>query len=672
VSGAFGDIVDEQEADGVTLSDNVAADFVRYFRGNVVGHEEEGLLMYLSLITGWTADKNCHNNVIGKGAPGSGKSLTKNTVEDVFDAGDTYTKTSASGNAILDSVEWDVAIIAPMDEADKIDKPIVEVLKSSNPEDDGFAKDRNVEDPDARGGYSPTEVSATPNPWVLLYAPSSKKGGLDDELEDRALILYFSNDKSTRRSIGRKEFGHEAISSEQYDDEYIYDTHALAAALREHVRQLPTQRHYEETEDGDQYLAGRSGASHVYQPLWVWYAVEPIFNVDEDYTNRVYGIVNNLIRASALLNHHNRPTTTIETYVDEDSTETETNDAVVVQPQDVANVLSCLPTLLSTTHLLTPLKRHILDAVDATEPITDGDGTTVQDVRDWLNDNDIPHPSEGTLRKKMNELAENYYLQKWENAGGKRGNANVYEKRDEGALQIPNVRGLQERADRDGVTLATHDAVSIDPDDPFEGCTDPIRDQPFKESVTEFDAQFSGESVERDTSASSFMGGDDTSDTAATETDSGGQAALTDVGDDGVETATAETNTTAVELDPDGGPSDPTEQFVYEHTQSNDGELFAASADVTHYIGICDPEEHSAQTDMTDSAVDPSHTLWADRPDHTDDRVISESDALRELSDAFDRLRKQSCVDLDTSQGPPAMEQLVVADVNIHSDNGNG
>lgn len=237
---AFQDLKDEQEADGVELSKNVADDFVKYFRGNVVGHEAQGWLMYLGLATGWTADKSTHVNTIGIGPPGSGKSLTKNTVEKLIDGADTYTKTSASSNAILDSVEWDLALVAPMDEYDKIDKPIVEVLKSSNPVDDGFSKDRNVEDPDAKGGYSPEEVSAEANPWVLLYAPTSKKGGVDDELEDRALILYFSNSKHTRRGILRKEFGHDEIVTGEAEDEYIYDTHQLAARLRQHVRELPT------------------------------------------------------------------------------------------------------------------------------------------------------------------------------------------------------------------------------------------------------------------------------------------------------------------------------------------------------------------------------------------------------------------------------------------------
>jgi len=671
---AFQDIHDEQEAQDVELSHNVAEDYVQYHRGNAVGHEEEGWLMYLSTLTGWVNDKGCHNNVIGQGPPGSGKSLTKNIVSDILDDRDTYTKTDASSNAILDSVEWDLALAAPLDELDKIDKAIVEVLKSSNPEDDGYSKDRNVEDSDARGGYSPTEVSADANPWITLYAPSSKKGGINDELEDRALILYFSNDKHTRRGIGRKEFGHEDIdlAADAYDHEYIYDTHALAARLRERVRTLPVENHYEEDDEGGEYLASRTGDTHIYMPEWVFYACEPIFNVDEDHTNRVYGLVKNLIQASALLNHDRRTKTNIEVYVDEDSSETKQREAVVVASQDVANVLVCLPTLLSTTHQLTPLKRHVLDAVDATEPITDGDGTTVQDVRDWLSDNDIPHPKENTLRQKLNELAENYYLHKWESAGGKRGTANVYEKRDEGALKVPRLYNLDDVAKRiDGLDLPVDDCVDIDPSDPFDGCTDPIRDQPFYETIEQFEAKFSSESTTATTEAADYMGGDPhdsenqhgrSSDESDSDPhgDAGGQASLTDVSSDGVE-ASSDGESGSVDLEPDGKPENPTQQYVYDNIETDT--TFGPQDGVANFIGCINPQTKSVKEDTSDTAVDPEHELWQNRPDMTDDRVMNDLDAISELEDAYKELQSRDLIAEDESQGPPAMYQLCKAEL---------
>jgi len=668
---AFGDIHDEQAAQDVELSENVAEDYVEYHRGNAIGHEEEGWLMYLSELTGWVNDKNCHNNVIGQGPPGSGKSLTKNITSNILDDRDTYTKTDASSNAILDSVEWDLALAAPLDEYDKVDKAIVEVLKSSNPEDDGYTKDRNVEDSDAAGGYSPTEVSADANPWVLLYAPSSKKGGINDELEDRALILYFSNDKHTRRGIGRKEFGHDGIelAGDEYEFTYEYDTHALAARLRQRVRELPVENHYEvvETDDGEEErLVSRTGDTHIFMPMWVWYAAEPIFNLDEDHTNRVYGLVSNLIQSSALLNHDRREKTEIEVYLDEDSTETETREAVVVDAQDVANVLSCYPTLLSTTHQLTPLKRHILDAVEATTPITDGDGTTVKDVRNWLAENNIPHPTEQTLRSKLDELAENYYLHKWENAAGGRGGGHLYEQRDEGALQTPRVHNLDDVAQRiDGLDLPVDECVDIDPSDPFDGCNDPIRDQPFKQTIEEFEVQFSSESTAATTEAADYMGGnphdssDDTTDSASDS--SGGQASLGDVSSDGVGSPSGGEEDDSVELEPDGEPSNPTQQYVYEHTETET--TFGPQDGVLNFLGVINPQTKWQAEDLSDTVCDPGHELWQDRPDMTDDRVISEPDARSELEDAYKELVQMDVIAEDESAGPPAMFQLAVAEL---------
>lgn len=674
---AFQDIIDQDEAEGVELSENVAEDFVRYFRGNVVGHEEEGLLMYLGLLSGWTHSKNCHINTIGLGPPGSGKSLSKNTVENLFDNRDTYTKTDASSNAILDSVDWDLSLVAPLDELDKINQSIKEVLKSSNSIDDGYSKDRNVEDSDAKGGYAPVEVSADANPWVVLYAPTGRKDSVDDELADRALILYFSNSKTTRRGIMRKEFGHEDIEiGSEADVEYIYDTHELAAKLRQRVRELPVASQYEE-DDGEEQLVSRTGDTPIWIPHWVVYACEPIFNKDEDYTNRVFGILVNLIQCSALLNHDRRAKREIEVYVDEDSMDTYTREAVVVGPQDVANVLSCLPTLLSTTHQLTPLKRHILDAVEATKPLTDGDGTTVQDVRGWLDDNNIPHPQENTLRDRMDELAQDYYLYKWENAAGGKGGGHLYEKQDEGALQPPQVYDLDQAAKRiDGLDLPVDDCVEIDPSDPFADCHDPIRDQPFKETVEQFEVKFSSDTSTETTDAADYMGGDPHDDSEDTS-GGGGQSSLTDVSSDGVETPTdddemdldfdssqselSQRESVKQTLEPEGKPENPTQQWVFENVETD--VTFGPQDGVHNFIGAANPQVGKAKADFEGTVCSPEHDLWHGRPDMADDRVVSEIDALNELEDAYKELIQKDLIAEDESQGPPAMFQLCVAEL---------
>jgi hypothetical protein len=668
MANAFQDLEDQQEAQNIDLSENVVADYIEYHRGSVVGHEEEGVLMWLSLLTGYIADDGIHVNCVGIGPPGSGKSLTKNTVEEVLPSRDTFVKTDASDNALLDSVAWDCSICAPLDEYDKLSGAIREYLKSMNSEDGGYTKTRNVEDPDSPTGYSPTEVSSDAIPWTILYAPTSKKGGIDDELEDRALILYFSNTKRTRRGIGRKEWGHDNITPTE-ESAYIYDNHELGVALRDHIRSLPVETEYEyiegDDDDEDRQLVGRHGDVYVYTPQWCWYAVEPIFDTDSDHTNRVYGIVHDCVAASAIVNRGHRTRKEVDIYVSEDSAETEARQAVVVDAQDVANVLSCLPTLLSTTHQLTPLKRHILDAVDATSGITDQDGTTVQDVRDWLDDNDIPHPQEQTLRNEMKELAENYYLHRWEAAGGKNGRADVYQLRDEGALQTPNVYDLGQQAKRqDGIELPADDVVDIDPEDPFEDCHDPIRDQPFTETVSQFEAEFSGSDSEPTTDAADYMGGDphsDETDETASDSDDSGQASLGAVTDDGVDTDEIGSGASGdVELDPEGEPATPTEQYVFENL--NTGQPFGRRDDVLNFLGVVGQGGHETDVDTTGTILDPEHDLW-DRPDLTDDRVINEMDAKRELDEAYNELKAKNLVAEVEERGPPAMFEVCVADL---------
>jgi hypothetical protein len=325
------------------------------------------------------------------------------------------------------------------------------------------------------------------------------------------------------------------------------------------------------------------------------------------------------------------------------------------------NVLSCMPALLSTTHQLTPIKRHILDAVDATEPMTDADGTTVTKVQEWLEDNDIPHPSRSTLKQRLDELAEDYYLNKWDSTAGPKGNADAYERHSEGALQTPNVYDLERHANRDGIELVTDDVVDIDPSDPFDGANDPIRDQPFKETVEEFERRFSGENVEEDTAASSYMGGNTDSENTDEETSGDGgdtQASLSDISNDGV-TEVSEEQPTPIE--PDGEPSNPTEQYVFETIQGADGMPKADSMNVLHLMGIVGSAQREDEVDFTRTAVDPDHELWENRPDLKDDRVINEQDARRELVEAYDNLREKGLVEEDPDNGPSGMKQVRVA-----------
>ncbi len=89
-----------------------------------------------------------------------------------------------------------------------------------------------------------------------------------------------------------------------------------------------------------------------------WDVFEPIFNHIRSGSNRVYSMIFNSIRSSAMVNYEHRETTTIE--VDDGYAA-----AVVVNAQDVANLISCLEVLRLSTHEIDRKKRSIVEAIRA-------------------------------------------------------------------------------------------------------------------------------------------------------------------------------------------------------------------------------------------------------------------------------------------------------------------
>jgi hypothetical protein len=81
-------------------------------------------------------------------------------------------------------------------------------------------------------------------------------------------------------------------------------------------------------------------------------------------------------------------------------------------------------------------------------------------------------------------------------------------------------------------------------------------------------------------------------------------------------------------------------------------------------MGVVSDDENPSQVDLSDSVADPDHELWDNRADLTDDRVISEEDALRELEQAYANLKQQGLVEELTGKEnnvPPAMCRLRIA-----------
>lgn len=673
MSGAFQDLADEQV--DRELSENVAEDIVEVARGNIVGNEQQVLLGTLQFGTAWMYDMDRYVNSLHYGPSGCGKTEAQKVEKKCIPREAMYGDgniTKFSDNAPLDDPDWDRSLLFVGDEYDKINKTIQNFFKSMAGEDEGMAKKRNVENKSAKGGYSPEVVSSSAMPFQFLYAPEGRKSSIPVELDTRMMKLPVDDEKQIRTGVHRKEFGHEEINTENLDHEYIYGTTDLERALRQHMRSLTVIEEYDDgseipvemaqmpSRQSDEPVA-RRGGTFVEMPRWVAYCTEPIFDMGDTGSNRYFGVVANLIRSSAVWNHHERPTVTTEY-------EGETKEAILVAPQDVANVLSCQRALLSTTHGLTPLKRHLLDAVRSIARTNNQSWATASRIQEYLDDNDIPHPSETTLKNRLDDLTDEYFLRKYESVAGKNGQAHAWEHRQEGAIQPPRLFNLTEFAQREGVELGQYAHITdVRPDDPFADARDPIRDQPFETTVEGFKADFSsdaGGDGDDSLSMTDAMGGTDTDATDADGADTGGQSSLGDVEGGSVEMSPDDP------LDPSGTPDGPTADAVYERLRDMDGERLAGTAELPHYLGVVEPGAVVEDSALTETMFDPAHEMWQDRPDLTDDRVTSISDAKREIDDAFAALTQKGLVALSEAHAPVGMVEIKAASLQRLAEEG--
>jgi len=625
----------EQEADqnlAGSVSENVADDIVYVSRGNVIANESHTLLSTFCYVTGWMYEMTRFDNSVLIGPSSGGKTQVQKCAKELVPAERKFSRTNASGQALLESDEWDYALVAPMDEYDKIGSEIREFMKSMAGEDEGMSRERSVKDSDSDTGFDTATLSSNPMPFQFLYATDNAgKAGLDNELANRMIELYVEDNIHIREAIARKNHGHMGIEVKGYPHSYVYETDQREATIREHIRSMPTYTYDGEGEDthGVGY-EGRRGGLYVEEPDWVYYATRPIYNFKKTYTNRVSNQVANLFAASCALNYKNRRTTTVRRHGDD-------VQAYVIEPQDVVNVLSCQPTLLATTHKLDPRKRAVLEAVNRTSGMSQDGWTTLDNIREWLDDNDKPLPSESVMRNILkDELREDWFIRVNEGAGPS--GADLFKPRTESGVQTPRTHNLDEYAEMlDNVAL---ESDYVDLDRPFADCTDPIRNQPFEDTVDQFDVEIAGgteTTSDESMSAGAAMGGGNSSD------DSGSSA-------NAQATISGETVTETEEIEREGEPSGVVEQWLtdrLEDTVGTEGEPFASHHNVAHYADIVGKnEDNPTEGDITDTVLDPNHELW-DHDSFADDRVIDSNDALGELQTALIELEEKQIIHHD-------------------------
>jgi hypothetical protein len=361
----------------------------------------------------------------------------------------------------------------------------------------------------------------------------------------------------------------------------------------------------------------------------------------------VYGQVFNLIRASALLNYPNRPS--IDRPINGDSVVAE----AVVQPQDVANVLCCQPTLLSTTHKLDPRKRAILEAVNHVSGMNDEGAAVLNDIREWLEANDKPCPSESTLRSLLkDDLREDWFIRVNEGAG--ESGADLFYPRKESGLRPPKLQNLDVYAKR--IDGEVPDApFGTDLEAPFADCRDPIRDQPFGETVQQFREEFMGATETTSTDAASFMSGDDPSASEDKEDDTDGSQA----------TLGGDTTTDEQTLEPDEEIENVLSGALLNRLREEVGTAtpVAPVHTVSHYLNIVETDaDDPTDGPIEGTLLDPDHDVY-EHPQFADGTIVEPHDCLRALDDAFAELQAGNYVALDddTRDVPTGFQLLRVA-----------
>ena len=570
-----------------TLSDNKVEDLVRFTRGNVICNEEQAMFLVLTWLTGWMDDRHNYANTVTIGSSGGGKSHLDDNMRKILPNTANYEATAGSDKSFLDDDDWEGTLVATLDELNKINEDILEYIKTVSA-DEEYRYKRTVRDQDSRTDFDTVTITKEAKPVTFLYA----QHGMDNEMSNRLFKNYVDESESIHRAIGRKEAGHQEIQIEDTDDdiEYIYETDELEDALRTHIASIPTE-------------------SYIELPEWVWYACEPIFNHSRTEVNRIYGMVFNFIRASALLNYDNRRG---------DGSE---DDPFVAEEQDVVNVLSARKTLTGTTHELEPRKWAIIEAIREQSGYEGGGGCTREDIHDYLDSsgNDAIDIKKNKLKPLIEELEDNY------------------------VVKAHRDRKPYEYEFNTLAKLGTPECVFDEWDVDLRDVTDPVHNQPFGETIKEFE-DFKQSKGRLDTS--------DSSQTASE--DSQGQSTF----DEG--------NTLDVDLDP-------TERAVHAAMKesidgtvvkfTDDGEDEKEPFSKEHAIGLVEPnEEIPLDLDTEGSLLDPEHDVW-DRHDKDDEWVTNQTDCETHVEDAIKSLNRKGVWEAQQAGSTESFRKIVVSEV---------
>ena len=558
--------VDESELQyDYSMHDNCAVDIVKYGRSTIVKNEEQFLLTALSYLSGFMDSPSHYISGVLIGTAGSGKTHLQHQLEDLFPDDYLYQATSGSDTSIIYDDTWEDAWIASLDELQKPSEKIIEILKSLHGDDeeftykvtgDGMGADREVD-----------EIQRSAIPYWFLYAQYEP----DFEMWDRLLKVPVHESKNKNEGVLATKWDHSMVSFGDSEHEYMFDFADGRKALKDHIRELPKDA-WVKLPAGESEFGGYDFVKHA----------KPMFDTDRSETNRVGAMVANLVRASALLNHKFRDKKRIK------QANEGVKEAIIAEPQDLANVLSTRDILMATTHQLDRKKKAICVAIEQTGGTRNL--SSITDIQEHLRKTNASFVKRHQIEQMLADLIQNYLVEKHERAG--ENGAHLYEFKGWQAL---------------GKFIIDDEFKEM-----FEGCIDPITGRDFVETARQINDQL-------EPKASDFM----SNTQVDTSTEESGQVTLNK--------NTGEFSDVSLE------PFEEAVRAALEDTLDKErvDNLDVHEPGIHEMLGVVPMGEGSEGVVADGTLFDPEHEVWSYGPS---DWVESTQDAERHIESAIRKL----------------------------------
>jgi hypothetical protein len=582
--------IDDETAPDYEISDNFIENLVDAIRSDMVGNEEQFVLFNLVYATGLFRNPSYYTAAVASGSSSSGKSELKGNVDARWPKHWLLQITDTSDKGLIDDDRWNARYIFAGDEQNKLPSNAIEILKSSHGDDadeDGmgytYVRSTSADDSDD----DKDEIKKQTLPFVVLIADENSAKGSDWELSTRMMDVKVEEDGKINHAVGATMFDHREVSVDTKNHEYNFKFDDGKAAIDNHIANIPRPVESFTSEDPKAYARPVAMPNGDDIGNWdVFEVIESIFDWEKSESKRAASTVASLIRASALLNYHNRDIVTIDG-----------EEHYLAEPQDVANVLACRKTLLGLTHNLDEKKLAIIEALTDEEYGVGGPGpygglaAPKKDIHEYIeNHASITSITDHYLSKTLDEMADWFIITEHENEG--ENGAHLYEYHGGSTFGHPNLGAFPEDAD------------------PW----DPIRDQPLELTVRNLMDELHTRTAEdlMDTDPSSVMG--DAEDTAGA--DSGSQSGQATLGGD-----TAEGSSDWSEVDVRVAEA-LKETLDDKRIDQSDAEL-----KVQHMVGVSPveyytndggftfvkPEREKSSGDLVGSFMDPDDGLWGEK-----------------------------------------------------------